>query len=73
MARGYINAPIPPGLARELRELCELQGSGDLGFRNMTEVILMATRQWLLEYRRTMHTCRTKPQGQQPERKAPHA
>ena len=50
MARGYVNAGIPDGLVREIRELIKDEY---LGYRNVSEVVKEGTRLLLIVHRLT--------------------
>ena len=50
MARGYLNAGIPEGMVREIRELIKEEY---LGYRNVSEVVKEGTRLLLIVHRLT--------------------
>lgn len=53
MSRGYVNVGLPAGIVREIREIVKEE---DLGYRNISEVVINATRLWLVVLRATKST-----------------
>jgi len=45
MSRGHVNVSIPKGLAKEIQMVL---GQEELGYRSVADVVLNATRNWLV-------------------------